>query len=117
MVALVGQYDTLNRDQGYTKITRFLKQAIQRGLIDDRAGQERITVLFEGDGEALEPIGPLRSQVAFEPDLIDHHSTWVTFGVEFVQHVPVSAAPGDHGPGRLLIHEQHIGKPMLIARP
>ena len=57
---------------------------MQRGLVNHRAGQERIAVLFQRDGQALKPVCPLRTQMALEPDLIDHGLTWSRFWVEFV---------------------------------
>ena len=59
-----------NRDQRQSQITHFLEQAVQRGLVDRRAGQQRIAVLCQRDGQAFEPVHPLRRQVARDPDLV-----------------------------------------------
>ena len=55
---------------------------MQRGLIDHRAGQQRVAVIFQRDGEAPEPVGPLKTQVALDPDLISHRLTWPNVRVD-----------------------------------
>ncbi len=44
---------------------------MQRGLIDHRAGQERIAVFFQRDGQPAKPPGPLPIQMTLDADLID----------------------------------------------
>src|ERR1044071_381921 len=44
---------------------------MQCGLIDYRARQEGLAVVFKGDGQAPKPLGPLSTQMALDPDLID----------------------------------------------
>ena len=74
---------------------------MQRGLIDHWAGEKRISVLFERDGQAFEPVGPLDVQLALYPDLVDCWFTWVRFWVEFVSHTSVPSAAGHDSPYRL----------------
>ena len=57
---------------------------MQRSLIGHRTGEERIAVLLQRDGQATKPVCPLRTQMAFEPDLVDHGLTGIGFGFEFV---------------------------------
>ena len=71
---------------------------MQRGLIDHRAGQEGIAVVFQCDGHALKPVCPLMAQMALDPDLIDHGLTGIRFWMEFVCH---AAAPVVADPNRL----------------
>jgi hypothetical protein len=42
---------------------------MQRGLIDHRAGYERIAVVFQRDGQALKPVSPSVTQMSLDPDL------------------------------------------------
>jgi len=44
---------------------------MQRRLVSHRSAQERRAILFQRDGEALEPVAPLRAQMTLEPDLVD----------------------------------------------
>lgn len=76
--------DLNDRDQGYSQVTYFFEQAMQCGLVHYRAGQERIAVLFQRYGQAVEPVGPLTVQVALEPDLIDHGLPRIWFCVEII---------------------------------
>ena len=57
---------------------------MQRGLVNHRAGEERIAVLFQRDGQAAKPVCPLRTQMALEPDLIDHGLAWISCRVGIV---------------------------------
>ena len=50
---------------------------MQRSLVNHRAGEERLAVLCQRDGQALKPVGPLRTQMALEPDLIDRGLAWI----------------------------------------
>jgi hypothetical protein len=52
---------------------------MQRGLIDHRAGEKRIAVVFQGNGQALEPVHPLLTQLTLDSDLIDYGLTRVSF--------------------------------------
>src|SRR5947209_6974873 len=61
---------------------------MQRGLIDDGAGHERIAVLFERDGQAPEPVGPLGSQMPLDPDLIGHRRIPIRCCIAFIYHRP-----------------------------
>ena len=47
-----------HREQGQAQIAHSLEQAVQRGLIDHRAGQERVAIVFQRDGQAREPVRP-----------------------------------------------------------
>jgi hypothetical protein len=68
-------FDANGRDQWHSQITHSPEQSMQGGLIDHRAGQERVAVVFQRDRQAPEPVRPLATKVALDPDLIDH---WFT---------------------------------------
>jgi hypothetical protein len=57
---------------------------MQRGLIDHRAGQNHIAVVFQRDGQAPKLVCRLTPQMALDPDLIDHGFIWIRFGDECV---------------------------------
>jgi len=44
----------------------------------------RIAVVFQPDGQAAKPVYPPRTQMAFDPVLIDRWFTWIRFQVEFI---------------------------------
>ena len=48
----------INREQGQAQIAHFFEYAMQGGLISQRAAQERVAVLLQRDGQAVEPFGP-----------------------------------------------------------
>ncbi len=75
---------------------------MQRGLVNHRAGEKRIAVLFQRDGQAPKPVCPLGTQMALEPDLIGHEFMGVIFWIEFVWHSPVPVAAGANGLYHLL---------------
>ena len=77
-------FDRIDRDQRQAQIAHFFEQAVQRRLIDRRAGQQRRAVVFRRDGQAAKPVGPLAAQLALEPDLIGQRFTGIRCGVEFV---------------------------------
>ena len=64
-------FNAHDREQWQPEIAHIPEHSMQRGLIDYRAGQERVTVLFQRDGHALEPAGPTRTEMALDPDLVD----------------------------------------------
>ena len=78
------ELDPIDRDQGHAQITHLFEQSMQCGLIDHWAGQKRIAVFLQRDGQALKPVCPLLDQMAFDPDLIDHGLTWSRFWFAFV---------------------------------
>ncbi len=58
---------------------------MQRGLIDHRAGQERVAVVFQGEGQAPKPVCPLAAQMALDSDLIDQWlSLFTCLALDFV---------------------------------
>jgi len=63
--------DPIDREQRRSQITHFFEQAIQSSLVSHRAGEKRIAVLFQRDGQALKPVCPLRTQMAFDPDFVN----------------------------------------------
>ena len=42
---------------------------MQRGLVNYRAGQKRVAVLFQRDGQATKPVAPPVIKVPLEADL------------------------------------------------
>lgn len=65
-------------DQRQPNVTQRSEQSVERGLIDDWTGQQRVAIRFERDRHPLEPTGPLRTKMALDPDLIDHSSPFFT---------------------------------------
>src|SRR5205085_12408138 len=81
-------FDVHDREQRQAQIAHPPEQAVRRGLIDHRAGQERVAVAVRRDGQALEPGGPSRTQTALDPDLIDRRLAWVGCWFALVCHAP-----------------------------
>src|SRR4051794_1031431 len=74
---------------------------MQCGLVFYRAGQERVAVGFERDGQAPEPVCPFLTQMALDPDLIDQRPAGIRGCVTCARHCPVpcvtlmpTASPG-----------------------
>ena len=44
---------------------------MQGGLIDNGPGEKRGAILARGNGQPVEPICPLLSELPFDPDLIN----------------------------------------------
>lgn len=59
---------------------------MQRGLINHRAGQQRVAVRFDSDGQTPEPVRPFRTQLPLDSDLVNHGLVWTRLGGEFVCH-------------------------------
>jgi hypothetical protein len=57
---------------------------MQRGLIDYWAGYKRIAVVFQSESHFSKPVCPLMTQMALDPDFIDHWLIWITSWDEFV---------------------------------
>lgn len=53
---------------------------MQRRLIDQRAGEQRIAMLVQRDGHSAEPVCPLTVQLAFNPDLVNRGLDWFWLG-------------------------------------
>ena len=66
---LVG-VDVADRDQGQAQVTDSLEQAVEGCLVGDRAADDGGAVALMGDGQAVEPGGPVRVKVPREPDLV-----------------------------------------------
>ncbi len=66
------------------EITHVVRQAMQRGLVNHRAGQGRIAVAFQIDCAAAKPVCPLTIKMALYADLTEHWWTWISLGAEFV---------------------------------
>jgi hypothetical protein len=75
-----------DREQWQADITHFSEQAKQRGLVNDGAGQKRLAVLFQRDAQAAKPVCPVRTQMALDPDLIDHGLIWISSLAVLVWH-------------------------------
>ena len=45
---------------------------MQSGLIDNRSGEKRCAIVARVNGQPIEPIYPLLSQLPFDPDLINY---------------------------------------------
>jgi len=57
---------------------------MQRGLVKHRAGQKRLAILFQRDGQTVEPIHPLLAQMALDPDFVNRGLIRVCFGVGYL---------------------------------
>ena len=51
--------------------SRTFEQAVQRSLVDHRAGQKRVAIHFQRDGQAIRPVHRLLTEMALYPALID----------------------------------------------
>ncbi len=71
---------------------------MQRGLIDHRAGEQRLAGVVLRDSQTPKPVGPLTTRVTLDPDLIDQWLIWISVWGEFAWHDPV---PGVAGQNRL----------------
>jgi len=76
---------------------------MQRSLIDYRASQDRVAVLFQCDGQTLKPARPLITQMAFDPDLINIWLTWIRFWVSFARHCLAPIVAGHNSLYHLLV--------------
>jgi hypothetical protein len=66
--------------------THVVRQAMQRGLVNHRAGHGRIAVVFQIDCPTTKPVCPLTIKMALYADLTEHSWTWISLGAEFVLH-------------------------------
>ena len=82
---LIG-FHGIDRKQWHPQIPHFFKQSVQCSLINHRASQKRIAIVFQRDDQALKPFCPLLIEMALDPDLIDHGLTWIRFLVVFFRH-------------------------------
>ena len=83
---LVG-LDLRDRDQRQADVAHLLEQAVQRGLVDDRAVDDGGAVALVGEAQPVEPGGPAGVEVPLEADLVP--SGLVAVGVDVVR----SSAP------------------------
>ncbi len=60
---------------------------MQRRLINHRAGQECIAILFQQDGQPPKPFSPLMTQKAPDPDFIDHWPAGLIFQIAVVRQI------------------------------
>src|SRR5215207_1573455 len=89
---------------------------MQRGLIDHCASQERIAILFQRDGQSLKPARPVGTQIALDPDLIDHWLAWRHFlGCAHCRRETTAEAVRAGGAGRLRM--AHSAMARLITQP
>ena len=66
---LVGA-DLGDGDQRQAEVADFLEQAMQRGLVGHRAGDERACRRFVGEAQSVEPGGPAGAEVTLNADLV-----------------------------------------------
>ena len=74
---------------------------MQRRLINHRAGQECIAILFQQDGQPPKPFSPLMTQKAPDPDFIDHWPAGLITQVAFVRRI-------------LNIHDDHCSRNFVL---
>lgn len=71
-------------EQRQAEITHPAEQAVQGCLINHRAGEQRIAVFLQRDGQAIKPVCPLRTEMALDPNLIDHWPAWISCWMRLV---------------------------------
>ena len=59
-----------NSDQWQAEIAHFGKQAMQRGLVDDRAADNGCAVALSAEAQSVEPGGPSGLEVTLQADLV-----------------------------------------------
>ena len=59
--------DPIDRDQGHSQIPYFFEQSVQRGLVQYRAGEKRVTIFSTRDVQSLKPVCPMEIQTALDP--------------------------------------------------
>ena len=59
-----------DRDQRQAGVADLLEQAVEGGLVGDRAPEDRRTVALVAEAQAVEPGGPAAVEVALEADLV-----------------------------------------------
>src|SRR5712691_9977951 len=64
----MARLDKIDRDQGQTQVTRFLEQAIERGLVGYGATDDGGAVTVVSEGQPVEPGGPAAVKVPLEAD-------------------------------------------------
>jgi hypothetical protein len=64
------RFDSSDRDQWQTNVAHLLKQAMQRGLVDDDAADRRSAVAAGPQGQPVEPGRPAVVKVTLEADLV-----------------------------------------------
>src|SRR5690349_9855528 len=76
-----------DRDQWQAQIADLLEQAMERGLIGDRAAKDGRSIALMGEAQPVEPGGPSGLEAALEADLVssgllrtDSRCGWLTHG-------------------------------------
>ena len=78
-VGLIG-FDSTDRDQRQANVAHFPKQAMQRGMVYDRARDDGGAVAVVGEAHSVEPSGPAASEVHHEMVFVS--SSLVTIPVD-----------------------------------
>ena len=68
-VGLVG-FDASDRNQWQADVAHSLEQAMECGLVGDKAGDDRGAVVLAGQAQSVKPSGPSRVEVALEADFV-----------------------------------------------
>ena len=71
LIRLLVGGEAIDREQRQAQIAQSFQQAIQRRLVGNRPGQERVAVVFKGDDQAVKSVAPTGIQMAFDPELIN----------------------------------------------
>src|SRR5580693_6841559 len=100
-------FDVIDRDQRQAQVARFLEQAVERGLVGDRAMDDGGAVAVVGEGQPVEPGGPPGSEVPLEADLVPSRAVLVAVG--YVVHG--SNARSGHGE----LASPHVGIEVMIC--
>src|SRR5438105_3550863 len=101
------------------------QQSVQRSLIDNRSGQQRVAVALKCDSKSAKPVLPLMIEVALQLDFVDRWLIRFGIRVDGVWHnslLPVwPISKEEHGPAMVLPlrHESVVRSVVLggYARP
>src|SRR5438876_19649 len=68
-MALAG-FDLSDRDQRQAEVAQLQQHAVQRGLVEHGAVDDRDALVLAGEAQSVEPSGPSRVQVPLGADLV-----------------------------------------------
>jgi len=74
--------DPVDFQQRQPQVAYFRQHPVERGLIGEWAGEQRLSLLVIGDGESIKPAFPLRAQMPLDANLIlflNHHASTFFF--------------------------------------
>jgi hypothetical protein len=57
---------------------------MQRGLVERRAGDERLAILIRSESQAPKPVGPFHAQMTFQSHLVGYRLVVIRFWVGMI---------------------------------